>query len=296
MARAAVGRPEPAHGHVTRGTTGINRLRRSDRWITHAPEVRDALAGGPLVVDLGYGASPVTTVELAARLRTVRPDVRVVGLEIDPARVAAAQAAATPWVQFRRGGFELAGLRPSLVRSFNVLRQYDETDVAAAWRRMCAGLAPGGLVVEGTCDELGRRCAWVTLSAGGPQTLTLAWDPFDLATPSEIAPRLPKALIHRNVTGEPVHRLLTAADRCWAHAAPHAVFGPRVRWRRTLELLRAEGVPVRAHPGRQRDCVLTVPWAAVAPTLAGGAPAGVRRVLTTAPPHRPARATGTMAS
>ena len=36
-----------------------------------------------MVVDLGYGASPVTAVELHDRLRRVRPDVEVVGIEID---------------------------------------------------------------------------------------------------------------------------------------------------------------------------------------------------------------------
>ena len=47
----------------------------------------------PLAVDLGYGRLPVTTLELAARLRTIRPDVRVIGLEIDPSRVESARAA-----------------------------------------------------------------------------------------------------------------------------------------------------------------------------------------------------------
>jgi hypothetical protein len=41
-------------------------------------------AADPLVIDLGYGALPVTTLELAARLRMVRADVRVIGLEIHP--------------------------------------------------------------------------------------------------------------------------------------------------------------------------------------------------------------------
>ena len=76
----------------TRGTTGTNRLRRADRWMTYSPRVRAALQSGdqPVVVDLGYGRLPVTTLELADRLRSVRPDIRVVGLEIDPDRVAAA--------------------------------------------------------------------------------------------------------------------------------------------------------------------------------------------------------------
>ena len=50
----------------------------------------------PLVVDLGYGALPVTTLDLAMRLRQVRSDVRVLGLEIDPHRVDVARAAAGP--------------------------------------------------------------------------------------------------------------------------------------------------------------------------------------------------------
>lgn len=250
-------------GSITRGTTGINRLRRSDRWLVHNELIRTRLreAADPLVVDLGYGASPVTTLELAARLRRVRPDVRVVGLEIDPERVVPGRDG----VRFARGGFELAGLRPVLVRAFNVLRQYPEDAVASAWATVLGGLAPGGLLLEGTCDELGRRCAWILLDRSGPLSLTLAWDPFTVDRPSDLAERLPKALIHRNIPGEPIHTLLTAADRAWARAAPHAPYGPRIRWRETAKILRENGFPVRPYRRRMRDCVLSVPWSTVAP-------------------------------
>src|SRR6478735_8711414 len=77
-------------GQITRGTTGTNRLRRVDRWIARQPALRRA--SDPLVVDLGYGASGVTALELHSRLAHVRPDVEVLGLEIDPARVAHARA------------------------------------------------------------------------------------------------------------------------------------------------------------------------------------------------------------
>ena len=77
-------------GTITRGTTNPNRLRRVDRWMAGPAAGLLRSAGDPLVVDLGYGSSPVTTVELADRLRAVRPDVQVVGLEISPERVAAA--------------------------------------------------------------------------------------------------------------------------------------------------------------------------------------------------------------
>ncbi|MGX9789496.1 class I SAM-dependent methyltransferase [Mycobacterium sp. MMS18-G62] len=254
-------------GAITRGTTGYNRLRRSDRWLVHSRRVRTALqaAADPLVIDLGYGALPVTTLELAARLRVVRADVRVVGLEIDPERVRAAHAARNSSVEFGHGGFELAGHTPVLVRAFNVLRQYPVEAVSEAWSVMQGRLAPGGLIVDGTCDELGRRCCWVLLDAAGPVSLTLACDPFAIERPSDLAERLPKVLIHHNAEGQPIHALLTAADRAWARAAAHGVFGPRVRWRAMLDLLRTEGFPVDPPRRRMRDGVLTVPWSDVAP-------------------------------
>jgi hypothetical protein len=234
------------------------------------PEIADVLrsAPDPLVVDLGYGATPITTVEMAARLRTVRPDVRVLGLELDADRVAAGEAAADPpWLEFRRGGFELAGRRPVLLRAFNVLRQYTEDDAARAWATMCAGLAPGGLLVEGTCDEIGRRCCWVTLSVHGPLTFTLACLPADLETPGDLAERLPKSLIHRNVPGERVHDLLADLDACWATAAPFAPFGPRARWVEAVRLLVARGWPVLDTRKRWRLGEVTLRWDAVSPWL-----------------------------
>ncbi|WP_370970262.1 class I SAM-dependent methyltransferase [Amycolatopsis sp. cg9] len=264
---AGRGRLSPV-GAPTRGTTNPNRLRRVDRWIASAPATTRLLraAGSPLVVDLGYGASPVTTVELARWLRRVRPDVRVLGLELDPVRVAAAlPAAAPPLLDFRRGGFELAGTRPVLVRAFNVLRQYAEDEVAGAWGLVLDSMAPGGLLVEGTCDEIGRLSTWVLVAAAGPVSLTLSMRLAGLDRPSTVAERLPKALIHRNVPGERVHALLSALDTCWATAAPHQAFGARSRWLETVRLLTARGWPVLGPPSRVRLGELTVPWASVAP-------------------------------
>ena len=252
-------------GVVTRGTTNPNRLRRVDHFIAYACGgiLRDAAV--PLVVDLGYGATPVTAVELRARLAsTVRADVAVVGLEIDPVRVAEAQPAADPpWLEFRRGGFELAGLRPVVVRAFNVLRQYAESDVEAAWRTMTSALAPGGVLVEGTCDELGRIATWVCVDAAGPQTLTLSARLPSLDHPATFAERLPKALIHHNVPGERIYALLTALGGAWEAAA--SPFGPRQRWIATVAALRTAGWPVVGGPQRARLGELSLAWSAVAP-------------------------------
>ena len=254
--RYAAGRAR-ALGLATRGTTAPNRLRRVDRWLVgvHGHLLRSADAP-PVVVDLGYGATPVTTVELLARVRAVRADAQVVGLEIDPERVAAAQAATTDGLAFRRGGFELAGLRPLVVRALNVLRQYDEQPALEAWATLRAGLAAGGLLVEGTCDEIGRRACWVALDADGPRTLTLAAHLPSLQRPSDLAERLPKALIHHNVEGEPVHGLLTALDAAWDRAAAYAPYGARQRWVAACETLDWP----QAGPVRHRLGELTVPW------------------------------------
>ncbi|AZP18734.1 class I SAM-dependent methyltransferase [Streptomyces aquilus] len=252
-------------GTVTRGTTNPNRLRRMDRWIAavHGAELRRA--GDPVAVDLGYGAAPWTAVELLARLRTVAPRVRVVGVEIEPARVAAAKPYEREGLVFRHGGFEIpVAQRPVLVRAANVLRQYDEGEVAEVWARIRARLAPGGLLVEGTCDEVGRRHVWVALGVEGARTVTFATRLGSLERPSDLAERLPKALIHRNVPGEPVHAFLRDFDRAWAAAAPYASYGARQRWMRAVRELRTDW-PVVDGPARWRQGEVTVAWEALAP-------------------------------
>ena len=239
-------------GATTRGTTNPNRLRRVDNWIAYRCGDLLAAAPEPLVVDLGFGASPVTAVELHRRL-----GVPVVGLEIDPDRVAAAQPYADPpGLTFRLGGFELAGLRPAVVRAFNVLRQYDESAVAGAWRTMTA---TGAALVEGTCDELGRVACWAYVENGEPRTLTLSARLSSLDHPATFAERLPKALIHHNVPGHPVHDLLTALGRAWDSSA--TPFGPRQRWLATVTRLHRAGLPILDGPARWRRGEITVPWA-----------------------------------
>jgi hypothetical protein len=263
--RLAAGRAR-ALGLPTRGTTNANRLRRVDRWLlaTQVPRLRDSAR--PLVVDLGYGSSAVTTLELVERLGTEVDGLEVVGLEIDPDRVRAVEADRDPpRVDFRVGGFELAGLRPVLVRAFNVLRQYDEESAARAWDTMRAALGPGGLIVEGTCDEWGRRSAWVALDADGPLTLTLSVRVADIDTPSDLAERLPKALIHHNVPGQPIHEFLRSFDTAWATAAGFSTFGPRQRWTAAVETLAAGGWPLVGSSRRWRHGEVTVRWSAVAP-------------------------------
>jgi hypothetical protein len=105
----------------------------------------------------------------------------------------------------------------------------------------------------------------VLLDRDGPVSLTLAYDPKHIERPSDLAERLPKVLIHQKVPGQPIHTLLTAADRAWATASGQGVFGPRVRWREMVIQLHRAGLPVAPQRRRVRDAVLTVPWESVAP-------------------------------
>jgi hypothetical protein len=268
-----------SEGEITRGTTNPSRLRRVDRWVSGTQRALLLSAERPLIVDLGYGASPVTTVELYRTVKTIAPDAEVTGLEIDPDRVASARryldrlranGAELPGLSFAPGGFELPVDRPpSLVRAFNVLRQYQEERAWAAWHRLGHGLADGGVLVEGTCDELGRRAVWVTLYRNGEGTITFSARLASIERPSDLAERLPKVLIHRNVPGEPVYRFLRDFDHAWACAAPHSVFGPRQRWLAAVAAV-AEDWPVIRHPpaggpARWRLGEVSLPWAALAP-------------------------------
>jgi len=253
-------------GSVTRGTTGTNRLRRVDRWIAATPAFRRA--DDPLVADVGYGASPTTTLELRDRLARVRPDVEVTGIEIEPERVRVARLAERDGVTFRLGGFETptpGSRRPAVIRAFNVLRQYDESEVADAWALMVRRLQPGGVLVEGTCNEVGRVASWVDVTREGPQTLTVSLRLAGLDVPSVVAERLPKALIHRNVPGERVHAFLEDLDHAWAVAAPLGTYGPRQRWIAAVTAMRDRGWPVRHGSTRWRLGELTVAWVSVAP-------------------------------
>ncbi|MFM5903899.1 MAG: class I SAM-dependent methyltransferase [Microbacteriaceae bacterium] len=254
-------------GTITRGTTNPNRLRRVDRFIAAHPVIKQ---DGCVVVDLGYGASPITAVEIHKRLRKLNESLQVVGIEIDRERVERGLALQVDGLSFLLGGFETPlpnGLTNAhVIRAFNVLRQYDESEVAAAWKQMQSRLHVDGILVEGTCDEIGRLSSWVLLDSQAPQSFTISLHLGSLEKPSDVAERLPKILIHHNVAGEAIHRYLSELDACWAKHAPLSSFGVVQRWLATCESMAERGWPIRRDKKRWRLGELTVDWSAVAPT------------------------------
>ncbi|TAK13381.1 MAG: methylase [Anaerolineae bacterium] len=219
------------HGQITRGKTARNRLRKADAFlILYDPALlkrREGDFAHALYVDLGYGAEPFTTLESAARLRTLHPALPVLGVEIDPERVAAAQPYADALTHFRLGGFNLPlekGETVRVIRAFNVLRQYEEHEVGPAWDSLGASLLPGGLLLEGTSDPFGRL--WVAnLLRKGDTGLGLEAVVFGTNfrwgfEPALFQPVLPKNFIHRMTPGEPVYEFFED----WK-AAARAVIG-----------------------------------------------------------------------
>ncbi len=100
MIPPAPGRTPRLVGQKTRGKTAPNRLRKTDTFLGVAyPDFVRHMPG--LYVDLGYGAYPVTPVETLHRLRRLKPDLRVLGVEIDPERVAEAAPFTEPGLEFR---------------------------------------------------------------------------------------------------------------------------------------------------------------------------------------------------
>jgi hypothetical protein len=265
-------------GQATRGKTAQNRLRRFDQWFVVHRRAHIAEGSPGWWIDLGYGWDPGTTLEMAERFREIRPDLPILGVEIDPERVAEALPYEDRQTRFRRGGFELAlqpGERARYVRAMNVLRQYEEADWAPAVAEVARGVAPGGLFIEGTCDPFGRRGV-VNVLRRTPDGWASEGLLFTARLDADFEPRalqavLPKNHIHRMVPGEPIFAFMTRWQALWEQQAPAAVFGPRFRFAETARSLCALGLVERDPRGWRRGwLVARGQWASPPPVAAGG--------------------------
>ena len=214
-------------GQPTRGKTAPNRLRKTDIFLALAfPEFVRHLPG--LYIDLGYGAYPVTSVETLVRLRAYNPELRVVGVEIDPERVAAALPDRQPGLDFRLGGFNLPlepGERAAVVRAFNVLRQYPESDVPGALQALAEGMTEHALLIEGTSSPTGQLMTFNLFQqhARRLETLGLVLAPSlhrDFA-PRQLQPVLPKNYIHHAAPDGAIDAFFGTWTKAWSAARAH---------------------------------------------------------------------------
>ncbi len=179
---------------------------------------------------------------------------------VDPIVTALRASGREPAVSFVEGGFDLGAAAPARgIRAFNVLRQYQEADVAPAFRAMGASILPGGLIVEGTSDPSGR--AWTALlvrrseadSVGGGIEPRLELEALVFGTnfrasldAETFQAVLPKRLIHRVVPGEPVHAFMSDWARLRRIEAGSETWGPRYAFGRIALGLRAAGHAIEA--------------------------------------------------
>jgi hypothetical protein len=274
-------------GQPTRGKTALNRLRQIDVYL--AIRFRSLIAeGSPLILDVGYGAQPWTTIEMLERLRRINPQVRMLGLEIDAERVAIAKPyAEPPMLDFQLGGFNVRDVlgteKATIIRCYNVLRQYDESAVPGALIELSAGLVPGGVIIEGTSNPSGGRVVFDVYEriaeAEADQLVPLRHRALvfgtNFRTPIEaidFQPILPKRLIHRML--EPA---LAEFFARWQHEwvirrTPGNVPPRRQIWKATAErLIEATSgqIPISRAPGlirrgylEVRNPLLPINWSA----------------------------------
>ena len=249
LRRRAHHRPE---GLPTRGKTAHNRLRRVDNFLLmHAHALirrQDSAYARAFYVDLGYGAEPFTTLESAERLRRANRALPVLGVEIDAERVTRALPYADDLTQFRLGGFNIPlhkGESVRIIRAFNVLRQYDETQVIPAWQTLGRCLLPGGLLIEGTSDPFGR--VWVAnLLRRQPDRLDYEGLLFSTNfrwgfEPGLFQPVLPKNCIHRMIPGEPIHAFMSAWNQTIRDTIALRTWSLRQWYEASAQALAAQG-------------------------------------------------------
>ncbi len=263
---------EKPTGQPTRGKTASNRLRRVDNFILlYEPALltrTDSLFADSMFVDLGYGFDARTTLESAERFRRVNPNLKILGVEIDKERVAAALPFADDKTFFRLGGFNLplkADERVRLIRAFNVLRQYEEKDFAPAYERLAQYALPGGLMIEGTSNPFGSIwCANAVRRTLESNSLLLesqkqvsgiksSWKfealvfstnfrmGFDV---EEFQTILPKNLIHHVIRGEPIYDFFEAWKRSARDTAAMKTYGAKQWFVASVEALAQKGYKI----------------------------------------------------
>lgn len=243
--------PKKPLGEVTRGKTAPNRLRQVDNFVLmYAPDLI-AKTDNSFFVDLGYGAEAVTTLEMAKRFHRQNPDLKILGVEIEPERVAAALPFSDRRIFFRLGGFNLPienGESVRAIRAFNVLRQYDETQVVPAWEMLSRYVQPGGMLIEGTSNPSGAIWAanilrhtngsWQKEALVFFTNFHLGFDPMDFQT------ILPKNYIHRVVGGEPIFDFFAAWKAAAAESCSLQAWGLRQWFAASAEMLAKRGYQI----------------------------------------------------
>jgi len=244
-------KPTKPQGQPTRGKTALNRLRQVDNYICLAWG-HHLIGQNPLIVDVGYGEYAWTALEMYNRLMRVNPNLHLLGLEIDPLRVKNALPHINPPViDFQLGGFNISDIlsdkKATFIRAYNVLRQYDESDVADALQTMGNSLAEDGLLIEGTSTPTGRIVAFdVYQKKAGSlvhRQLVFGSNLRHADTPTEFQAILPKRLIH-HAYDESVWSFFRMWERGLSLARGAGQYQHRRRWSYAVRYLHEQGYAI----------------------------------------------------
>ena len=193
-------------------------------------ERRDGAWNGAPVVDVGLGALPWTTVELAEALdREFGPAPPVLGIDIDAAAVRRARPWARPGLVFVQADLVVPGVLARVVRVLNVLRDRPVATVPAAHQRLGEMVLDGGLILEGTCSPRGEvgvvHCLRKTADGLFREALWFWTDGSQGTAPLMFRDRLPRDL-RRSVEREhPLGQLMAA----WMRSHDAAAQGPGLK-------------------------------------------------------------------
>ncbi len=254
--------PYRPQGQVTRGKTARNRLRRSDIFmlLTEGPLIRmqDEPGHPSFYVDLGYGFEPFTTLETADRLRVQNPNLPVLGVEIDPERVRMGLPYENAQTFFRLGGFNLPLQKNEtarMIRAFNVLRQYSESEWAAPILQLGEQLIPGGILLEGTSNPFGSVWTANVIRRSSIPPFPVVHEGFLFSTnfhmgfePDLFQPVLTKNYIHRMIPGEEIYEFMEKWKTICRNLSPLRAYGLRALFCASAHELRKNGYLIDTRP------------------------------------------------
>ncbi|HCH61884.1 MAG TPA: methylase [Deltaproteobacteria bacterium] len=173
---------------------------------------RDGLWASAPVVDVGVGARPWTTVELAA---CVAP-LPVIGVDHSADVLRHARAFETPSLSFVSGSFSLPVQHARLVRVMNVLRDGPPEAVEGLHAQLGRSLLVGGLLIEGSCapDGAAGTAHWLRKTPTGlVREGLLLW----LGGARGLHPMALRERLPRDLLADPGHPIYALLDR-WAEA------------------------------------------------------------------------------
>lgn len=192
-----------------------------------------------MVLDVGVGARPDTTLELHRCLREFWPDLRTVGVDNVAERAELVSGLGEPGLTGVIGGEHLPSVGAvRLVRAANLLRQERLERVESALQALMSPLLAGGVLVEGTTDAGGDAGVFRALRAPHANTVEVA---FLCGFAQGFSPRrmtawLPRGLGWHGHPGPELLPLFTSWDEAFrvvrAEGArePHVCFFAACSW------------------------------------------------------------------